>query len=74
MVTKKALIKKTVDVLNSLPTDKAQEVCDFADFVLKKYEEISLQRGIEYIQSHSEAFSFLNDDEELYSAADIKKE
>jgi hypothetical protein len=73
-VTKKAIIQKTVEVLNMLPANKAQEVSDFADFVLKKYENLSLQRGIEMLQSQSEAFSFLNDDEDLYSPADIKKE
>jgi hypothetical protein len=73
-MTKKAIIKKTIDVMNILPVDRVQEVSDFADFVLKKYEDVSLQRSIEYLQSQGKAFSFLNDDEELYSAADIKKE
>lgn len=74
MVTKKTIIKKTIDILNILPVDRVQEVSDFADFVLKKYEDVSLQRGMEYLQSQGETFSFLNDEEELYSAADIKKE
>jgi hypothetical protein len=56
-----------------LPEDKAVEISDFADFVLKKYEDITLQQGIQELQSQSEAFTFLNNEEDLYSPADIKE-
>ncbi|MCW3114570.1 MAG: hypothetical protein JWR18_2966, partial [Segetibacter sp.] len=46
---------------------------DFADFLLKKYEEQTLQKGIEKLQSQGNVFNFLNEDEELYSASDVKQ-
>jgi len=70
---KEAIIKKTVNALNILPQDKAEEIADFAEFVLKKYEEQVLQKGIEKLQSESNSFNFLNEDEELYTVADIKQ-
>jgi hypothetical protein len=72
-VTKQAIIQKTVQALQLLPQDKAQEISDFADFMLKKYEDVTLQQGIQTMQSQSEAFNFLNEEEELYSPTDIKE-
>ncbi len=72
-MTKEAIIQKTVQALKSLPDDKAEEVSDFVDFLLKKYEEQILQKGIEKLQSESNIFNFLHEDEELYSTADIKQ-
>ena len=72
-MTRELIIEKTLQTLHKLPQDKAMEVADFADFILKKYEEQSMQKGIEMIVSESEAFNFLNEDENLYSIADIKE-
>jgi uncharacterized membrane protein YgaE (UPF0421/DUF939 family) len=72
-VTKEAIIQKTIQALKSLPQDKAEEISDFADFLLKKYEEQTLQKGIEKLQSQGNVFNFLNEDEELYSASDVKQ-
>ena len=71
-MTKEAIIQKTLEALKVLPKEKAEEVSDFADFLLRKYEELSLQQGIQMLQSQSETFNFLNEEEELYSPADIK--
>jgi hypothetical protein len=71
-LTKEAIIQKTLEALKVLPKEKAEEISDFADFLLRKYEELSLQQGIQTLQSQSETFNFLNEDEELYSLADIK--
>lgn len=70
-MTRKAIIKKTIKTLNILPAEKAEEVADFADYVLKKHEEHSLQKGIEKLVDRSDAFQFLKDEEDLYSIADI---
>ncbi len=72
-MTKKAIIEKTILALQVLPEDKAEEVSDFVDFMLMKYEDLTLQQGIQRLQSLSETFSFLNDEEVLYSHADIKE-
>jgi hypothetical protein len=72
-MTREIIIQKTIQALKALPTEKAQEVSDFADFILKKYEELTLQQGIQTLQSDSETFQFLNEDEELYSTSDIKE-
>ncbi len=56
-----------------LPVEKVGEVADFADFVLKKYEENILQKGIEKLVEQSEAFQFLHDEEDIYTLADIKE-
>lgn len=68
---KEPIIQKTVQALKTLPEDNAEEISDFAEFVLKKYEEQILQKGIEMLQC--DTFNFLNEDEELYSPDDIKQ-
>jgi hypothetical protein len=72
-MTKEAIIEKTVKTLNILPSDKAEEIADFADFILKKHEEYVLQEGIYKLVEDSETFNFLNEEEALYSVKDIKK-
>ncbi|HEY4195374.1 MAG TPA: hypothetical protein VGM63_07555 [Mucilaginibacter sp.] len=72
-MTKAAIIEKTIKTLNVLPTEKAEEIADFADFILKKHEEYILQKGIYKIAEESEAFNFLNEEEVLYSVKDIKE-
>lgn len=56
-----------------LPEDKVVEISDFADFVLKRYEDMTLQKGMQELQSQSEVFDLLNDEEDLYSTDDIKE-
>ena len=72
-MTQEALIQKTVRTLKLLPAEKAEEVSDFADYILKKHEEIILQSGIETLMEQSQTFQFLNDDEDLYTLNDIKE-
>ena len=72
-MTKQAIIEKTVKTLNILPAEKAEEVADFADFILKKHEEYILQKGIYKLAEDSETFNFLNEEEVLYSVNDVKK-
>ena len=72
-MTREAIIQKTIKALNILPAEKAEEVADFADYVLKKQEENTLQNGIEKLIEQSQAFQFLNDEEDLYTAEDIKE-
>ncbi|MEO6286760.1 MAG: hypothetical protein ABIN80_25455 [Dyadobacter sp.] len=71
-MTKQAIIERTVEAIKQLPQDKAEEISDFADFVRKRYEEDQLSQGIRKLAAESAAFEFLNDEEELYSVADLK--
>jgi hypothetical protein len=73
-VTREAIIQKTVEALRVLPQDKAEEISDFADFMLKKFEDLTLLQGIQNLQSRSESFSFLLEEEDIYSLADIKQD
>ena len=45
------LINKTIKTLSKLPNDKIREVSDFTEYILKKYEEETLQKGIEKLVS-----------------------
>ncbi|BAU53469.1 hypothetical protein [Mucilaginibacter gotjawali] len=72
-MTKEVIIQKTVRTLKSLPAEKAEEISDFAEYVFKKHEENMLKNGIESLIEQSQAFQFLNDEEDLYSVEDIKE-
>jgi hypothetical protein len=71
-MTQSAIIENTISALSKLPTERAAEVADFADFVLKKHEESLLQQGITQIVNDSNVFAFLEDEEELYTKEDLK--
>lgn len=70
-MTKQMLIDRTVRAMNHLPDSKAEEISAFVDFVLKRYDEQQLTQGIQQLTANSQAFDFLNDEEDLYSEADI---
>ncbi len=72
-MTRQIIIERTLKVINQLPEDKAEEISDFADFVFKRYEENELTNGIQKLTSESKAFDFLNNEEEIYSIADLKQ-
>lgn len=72
-LSKQAIIDRTIKAINLLPADKAEEISDFADFVSKRYEEQQLAQGIQLLAAESQAFDFLNDEEELYTEADLKE-
>lgn len=72
-MAKQELINRTVETLKKLPEDRINEIADFADFLLKKYEEKVLQKGIENLVSESESFTFLHEEEDLYDENDLKE-
>ena len=72
-MTRQAIIEHTVRVINQLPEEKAEEISDFADFVIKRYEESVLTKGLQTLSSQSHSFDFLNEEEDLYSLSDLKK-
>ena len=72
-MTKEAIINQTLQIINKLPQNKVEEVFDFATFVLKRYNEKLLIEGIQSIVSESDAFSFLKDEEDIYTLDDLKE-
>lgn len=72
-MTREALIKKTIDNLTRLPDQNLKEVSDFAEFLLNKIENQILTEGIQKLVSDSRTFSFLEEEEDIYSAEDLKE-
>ena len=72
-MTRQKAIEQTIEYLNELPEDKVMEIHDFAEFLRNKYEEIILQKGMEKLQSESESFKFLEQEENIYTINDVKE-
>lgn len=72
-MTKDTLINRTIRTMSKLPRDKAREVSDFADFMLKKYDDEILLKGIGKLVTDANAFYFLNEEEDLYTVEDMKE-
>lgn len=72
-MTRELIIERTLKAINGLPPEKAEEISDFAEFVIKRYEEYRLTEGIQQLASNSQAFDFLKSEEDIYSVADLKE-
>lgn len=72
-MTKQAIIERTIKIINQLPEEKAEEISDFADFISKRYEDQQLVQGIQLSAAESQSFAFLQEEEDLYSADDLKE-
>jgi len=72
-MTRQAIIEKTLQAINKLPEDKAEEISDFAEFVSKRYEDQLLTQSIQKMTSDSPSFYFLEEDEEIYTVNDLKQ-
>ena len=70
---RETLIKKTIRTISKLPQDKVKEVSDFAEFILKKYDDEIMLKGIQKLVTDANTFYFLNDEEDLYSFEDMKE-
>lgn len=66
------LIKKTIDSLVKLPDQRLKEVSDFVEFLLSKIDNQLMTEGIQKLVSDSKSFSFLSEEEDLYSIDDLK--
>ena len=73
IMTRELIIERTLKAINTLPPDKAEEISDFAEFVIKRYEEHRLTEGIQQLTSNSQSFDFLKNEEDIYSVADLKE-
>ena len=72
-MNKQAIIKQTVKAISQLPQDKADEISEFANLIMKRYEEQKLTEGIQQITTNTQTFDFLNEEEDLYSESDLKE-
>lgn len=70
-MSKEELIEKTLEAMNRLPEEKAAEVFDFAEFILKKYEEFLLDEGIKELSSKGKTYQFLENENEIYFANEL---
>jgi len=73
LMTREALIKKTIANLTKLPDQKLKEVSDFAEFLLNRIDNQLTTEGIQKLVTDSTAFKFLEDEENLYSVNDLKE-
>lgn len=64
---------KALKAVSQLPSEKVREINDFAEYILKKYEEEAIQKGAEHLMSESKTFAFLEEEEELYGQDDLKE-
>ena len=69
---RKDLIENTLLKIRQLPNDKIKGMHDFAEFLLMKIDDQILQQGIQDLTSGSKAFSYLNEEEDLYTVNDLK--
>jgi hypothetical protein len=72
-MTKQTIIERTIHAINQLPLNKAEEIVDFVDFIIKRYEEQLLTEGIQQLASEGQTFDFLNQEEDLYTVSDLKE-
>lgn len=70
---KDILIEETLITLSKLPEDKIKAIAEYAAFLLLKYEEEQLQKGIETLMENSSSFDFLKEDHVSYTLEDIKE-
>jgi hypothetical protein len=70
---KKSIIERTLKAIEMLPVEKAGEISDFADFMLKRFEESLLSEDIHTLNSQSSSFDFLAEEEDLYKVSDLKE-
>ena len=71
---KETLIKRSLKSLQKLPEKRIHEVINFIDFISEKYkDEILLQKSIQNTVEKSDSFSFLKEEEDLYTINDLKE-
>ena len=66
-------MKRHSKAINQLPESKAEEISDFAEFIIKKYEDQKLTTATQQMVFESKTFEFLESEEELYTVSDLKE-
>lgn len=70
-MTREKLIRKTMLHLSKLPNQKLQEVSDYAEALLQGIDQKMISDGMQQLVSDAKAFEFLNEEEDLYTVADV---
>lgn len=58
-MTRRAIIERSIRTVNQLPDEKAKEISDFEDFVMRRHEGTQLTEGIQQLTEQSQTFDFL---------------
>jgi hypothetical protein len=72
-MNREEIIKDTLSTLQQLPDEKLGEVKDFAAFLLSRWDDRLLTEGISQVATVSKSYTFLADEEEVYSFNDAKE-
>ena len=70
---RKTLLKRTAKSMEKLSDMKLREVSDYVEFLVKRSENSQLNHEIASTASQSQAFSFLEDEEDVYADSDLKE-
>jgi hypothetical protein len=72
-MTRETLLKRTIDSLTKLPDQKLKQVSEFTQSLLGESDEYKLTEGISQVAAKSKTFSFLEEEEDLYTKSDLKE-
>ena len=67
------LIDNILYNISQLPDLQIIKINDFAEFLLSKMDDKIIRDGIRKLTSDSECFTFLKEEEDLYSVNDLKE-
>lgn len=70
---KQEILAHTIKTLEKLPKSRLIQLSEFAEFLLKQFEEEILQKGIAQLSEETPALKFLEEEEDLYSIKDLKE-
>lgn len=72
VAVKNKLVQILIEKSQRLNEEKLAEVLDFAEFLVNKYEEEIIKKGIQVLAHQSKSFKFLTEEPDLYSLKDVK--
>lgn len=72
-MTKQMIIERILNSINKMPNEKAEEIADYAEVVLRRFKKQEFPKDIEQKVSKSETFGFLKDEDDIYTISDLKE-
>ena len=69
---KHTAMQKAKVAIEKLPENKVQELIEFAEFLVSKNEDTTMQNEIYHLVENDKAFDWLKEEENLYTPADYK--
>lgn len=67
------IINHTIETLQKLSKDKAIEVAEFAEFLLKKQEDQLLHSGLNTLEAPAENYALQYHEEDSYTLENLKE-